>query len=45
MIISEILFNKASCSPCKHRECPTDHRCMTSIKVEDVYDSIVRKLI
>ncbi|HIJ81045.1 MAG TPA: lipopolysaccharide heptosyltransferase II [Desulfuromonadales bacterium] len=24
------------CSPCKLRECPTDHRCMTSVSVDDV---------
>ena len=24
------------CAPCKRRECPTDHRCMTAVTVDDV---------
>jgi len=24
------------CAPCKLRECPTDHRCMTEVSAEDV---------
>jgi len=26
----------AECAPCMLRECPTDHRCMTRVQVEDV---------
>ncbi|MHB8736310.1 MAG: lipopolysaccharide heptosyltransferase II [Terriglobales bacterium] len=28
------------CSPCKLRECPIDHRCMTRITVEDVMTAV-----
>ncbi len=28
-----------ACWPCAYRDCPFDHRCMTSISVEDVYAS------
>ena len=32
-----IVRKEVSCSPCLKRTCPTDHRCMTRISVEDVY--------
>ncbi|MCZ6489142.1 MAG: lipopolysaccharide heptosyltransferase II [Acidobacteria bacterium] len=32
----ELLVGTAECHPCKLRHCPIDHRCMTSISVEDV---------
>ncbi len=32
----ELLAGSAYCRPCKLRHCPIDHRCMTSISVEDV---------
>lgn len=32
-----IVRKEVSCSPCLKRICPTDHRCMTRISVEDVY--------
>ncbi|SFM82099.1 lipopolysaccharide heptosyltransferase II [Thermodesulforhabdus norvegica] len=35
------LKGDAPCSPCKHRSCPTDHRCMTSIKTDRVWSEIV----
>jgi len=31
-----IVRGQAECSPCKLRECPIDHRCMTSVTVADV---------
>jgi len=31
--------NTVECAPCKLRECPTDHRCMTAVTVEDVVDA------
>lgn len=30
------------CAPCKLRECPTDHRCMTEIKADDVVAAAMR---
>ncbi len=41
---TEILYKKVSCSPCKHRECPLDHKCMINITVEMVYNSIIEKI-
>ena len=32
----ELLTGTADCRPCKLRHCPIDHRCMTSISVEEV---------
>ncbi|MBI5779440.1 MAG: lipopolysaccharide heptosyltransferase II [Planctomycetes bacterium] len=32
-----IIRKEVACSPCLKRTCPTDHRCMTLITVEDIY--------
>ena len=32
-----------ACAPCLLRECPIDHRCMTGVTVEDVYDAAVQQ--
>jgi heptosyltransferase-2 len=32
------------CSPCLLRECPIDHRCMSGISVEDVYEAAADRL-
>jgi heptosyltransferase-2 len=34
-----IIRKEVSCSPCLKRTCPSDHRCMKSISVEEVYKS------
>jgi len=31
-----IIRKDTACAPCKLRECPTDHRCMTAITADDV---------
>lgn len=31
-----VVRNDVECAPCKLRECPTDHRCMTSVTEESV---------
>ncbi len=31
-----LLHRGADCAPCRHRECPTDHRCMAAIGVDEV---------
>lgn len=31
-----IVRRDADCAPCKLRECPSDHRCMTAVTAEDV---------
>lgn len=39
-----IVRHPVECSPCFLRECPIDHRCMSRIAVDDVYDAAVRQL-
>jgi len=34
---AEIIRHQVECSPCMLRECPIDHRCMTRVKVDDVF--------
>jgi heptosyltransferase-2 len=34
-----VVRNDVECAPCKLRECPTDHRCMTTITEESVIDA------
>jgi heptosyltransferase II len=31
-----LLHHGADCAPCRRRQCPTDHRCMTAISVDEV---------
>jgi heptosyltransferase-2 len=31
-----LLYHGADCAPCRHRECPTDHRCMTAVTSAEV---------
>ncbi|HSQ34836.1 MAG TPA: lipopolysaccharide heptosyltransferase II [Candidatus Binatia bacterium] len=31
-----LLYHGADCAPCRHRECPTDHRCMTAVRSDEV---------
>lgn len=33
----KVLYYPVECAPCKYRDCPSDHRCMTSITVDEVY--------
>jgi len=35
---AEIIYKKVECSPCLLRECPIDHRCMTRISAEEVFE-------
>jgi heptosyltransferase II len=39
-----VLNKKVECSPCLLRECPIDHRCMTRITVDEVYQHTFRML-
>ena len=39
-----VLNKKVECSPCLLRECPIDHRCMTQITAEEVFQQAVRML-
>ncbi|MGB4099535.1 MAG: lipopolysaccharide heptosyltransferase II [bacterium] len=35
-----VLHHQVDCWPCKYRTCPMDHRCMRSISVEEVLDTV-----
>ena len=37
----KLIKTKVECAPCLKRECPTDHSCMTSITVEEVYEAVI----
>jgi heptosyltransferase-2 len=39
-----IVRQPVDCAPCLLRECPIDHRCMTRVSVEQVYEEAVRQL-
>jgi heptosyltransferase II len=34
-----MIFNETSCAPCLKVRCPTDHRCMERITVEEVFEA------
>jgi heptosyltransferase-2 len=36
-----ILQRPVDCAPCRYRECPIDHRCMTGVLVDEVYRAVV----
>lgn len=37
-----ILQRPVDCAPCRYRDCPIDHRCMTAVSVDEVYQSASR---
>ena len=39
---AEIIRKEVECSPCMLRDCPIDHRCMTWISVEEVFEAAER---
>ena len=39
---AEVLVHEVWCRPCMLRECPIDHRCMTGLTPERVFDAVVR---
>jgi heptosyltransferase-2 len=39
-----IIRKDMDCAPCKLRECPTDHRCMTAVTADDVVTESIRLL-
>jgi heptosyltransferase-2 len=40
-----IVREPVDCAPCLLRECPIDHRCMTRVSVEQVYEAATKQLI
>jgi heptosyltransferase-2 len=41
---SQIIYKNVECSPCMLRDCPIDHRCMTQISAEEVFQIVNKKL-
>ena len=41
---AEVIRKKVECSPCMLRDCPIDHRCMTQISVDEVFEAAKREL-
>ena len=39
-----IVRHPVDCAPCLLRECPIDHRCMTGVTVDQVYEAAVKQL-
>lgn len=39
-----IVRKKTDCAPCKLRECPTDHKCMTGVSADDVIEAATNLL-
>lgn len=37
-----ILQRAVDCAPCRYRDCPIDHRCMSAVSVDEVYQSASR---
>ena len=42
--IHAIVREPVDCAPCLLRECPIDHRCMTRVSVEQVYEAATQQL-
>ncbi len=40
-----VLTRDVWCRPCFFRECPIDHRCMTRISEDEVYDAVLERLL
>ncbi len=36
-----VIQHPVDCAPCRYRECPIDHRCMTAVTEEEVYQSAI----
>jgi heptosyltransferase-2 len=42
--VAEVVRYPPDCAPCMLRDCPIDHRCMTAITPEDIFDRAVKML-
>ena len=42
--LAEVVREPPDCAPCMLRDCPIDHRCMTTITVESVFERVSRIL-
>jgi heptosyltransferase-2 len=39
-----VLHRPVDCAPCKHRDCPIDHRCMKAITVDEVFEEVKNRI-
>jgi heptosyltransferase II len=42
--LAEVIRQPPDCAPCMLRDCPIDHRCMTAVTPEEVFERTVRLL-
>ncbi len=42
--LAEVVRKPPECAPCMLRDCPIDHRCMTAITAEDVFERATHAL-
>lgn len=42
--VAKLVRKPVECSPCMLRECPIDHRCMTGVSVEEVFETFKEML-
>lgn len=40
----DVILHPVFCRPCMLRDCPIDHRCMTRISVDRVFEAVARRL-
>lgn len=40
-----VVRHNVECSPCMLRDCPIDHRCMTRVSVEQIFETAISRLI
>ncbi|MBI4768122.1 MAG: lipopolysaccharide heptosyltransferase II [Deltaproteobacteria bacterium] len=41
---AHIIYHETACAPCLKVRCPTDHKCMASITVEEIFEAACRML-
>lgn len=41
---AKVFHHPVECAPCKHRDCPSDHRCMKAVTVDEVYSYVKPRL-
>ena len=40
----DVIIHQVFCRPCMLRDCPIDHRCMSRVSVDTVFDAVIRRL-
>ena len=42
---SKIVYKPVECAPCMLRDCPIDHKCMTGVEVDAVFDALKQLVV